>query len=103
MVALLLVGAVLAAVHHAEVMITCNGVLGLCLFAGAVTFGTTHSDAERTGRALATVITLAMALGAAVTQARHGPAIGRYPRRACPGSVDSHRRNGINAASHERH
>lgn len=108
-VALLLAGAVLAAVHHAEVvahrvgepfgslvlavavtvievaliltlmlgggpdtstlardtvfaavMITCNGILGLCLFAGAVKFGTTHFNAEGTGGALATVITLAV-------------------------------------------
>jgi Ca2+:H+ antiporter len=43
----------------AAVMITCNGIVGLCLLAGAVRFGTTHFNAEGTGAALATVITLA--------------------------------------------
>ncbi|MET0838934.1 MAG: ionic transporter y4hA [Marmoricola sp.] len=43
----------------AAVMITCNGIVGLCLLAGAVKFGTTHFNAEGTGAALATVITLA--------------------------------------------
>ena len=110
-VALLLVAAVLAAVHHAEVvahrvgepfgslvlavavtvievaliltlmvsggddtstlardtvfaavMITCNGIVGICLLVGAIKFGTTHFNAEGTGAALATVITLAVDL-----------------------------------------
>jgi Ca2+:H+ antiporter len=43
----------------AAVMITCNGIVGLSLLAGAVKFGTTHFNAEGTGAALATVITLA--------------------------------------------
>jgi Ca2+:H+ antiporter len=43
----------------AAVMITCNGIVGLCLLSGAVKFGTTHFNAEGTGAALATVITLA--------------------------------------------
>ncbi len=43
----------------AAVMITCNGIVGLCLLAGAVKFGTTHFNAEGTGAALATVVTLA--------------------------------------------
>jgi Ca2+:H+ antiporter len=43
----------------AAVMITCNGIVGLCLLTGAVKFGTTHFNAEGTGAALATVITLA--------------------------------------------
>ena len=43
----------------AAVMITCNGIVGLALLAGAVKFGTTHFNAEGTGAALATVITLA--------------------------------------------
>ena len=108
-VALLLAGAVLAAVHHAEVvalrvgepfgslvlavavtvievaliltlvlgggkdtstlardtvfaavMITCNGIVGICLLVGALKYGTTHFNAEGTGAALATVITLAV-------------------------------------------
>ena len=41
-------------------MITCNGIVGLCLLVGAVKFGTTHFNAEGTGAALATVITLAV-------------------------------------------
>ena len=44
----------------AAVMITCNGIVGLCLLVGAVKFGTTHFNAEGTGAALATVITLAV-------------------------------------------
>jgi len=44
----------------AAVMITCNGIVGLCLFVGAVKFGTTHFNAEGAGAALATVITLAV-------------------------------------------
>jgi Ca2+:H+ antiporter len=44
----------------AAVMITCNGIVGLCLLVGAVRFGTTHFNAEGTGGALATVITLAV-------------------------------------------
>jgi Ca2+:H+ antiporter len=43
----------------AAVMITCNGIVGLSLLSGAVKFGTTHFNAEGTGAALATVITLA--------------------------------------------
>src|SRR5689334_458392 len=43
----------------AAVMITCNGIVGLCLFTGAIRFGTTHFNAEGTGAALATVVTLA--------------------------------------------
>jgi Ca2+:H+ antiporter len=43
----------------AAVMITCNGIVGICLLTGAVKFGTTHFNAEGTGAALATVITLA--------------------------------------------
>ncbi|WP_027860890.1 calcium:proton antiporter [Marmoricola sp. URHB0036] len=43
----------------AAVMITCNGIVGLCLLTGAIRFGTTHFNAEGTGAALATVVTLA--------------------------------------------
>jgi len=43
----------------AAVMITCNGIVGLCLLVGALKFGTTHFNAEGTGAALATVVTLA--------------------------------------------
>jgi Ca2+:H+ antiporter len=43
----------------AAVMITCNGIVGLCLLMGAVKYHTTHFNAEGTGGALATVITLA--------------------------------------------
>ena len=109
LVALVLAGAVLAAVHHAEVvaarvgeplgslvlavavtvievglivtlmvsgkgdtstlardtvfaavMITCNGILGLCLLVGAVRQGLATFNAEGTGAALATVATLAV-------------------------------------------
>ena len=44
----------------AAVMITCNGIVGLCLFVGALKYSTTHFNAEGTGGALATVITLAV-------------------------------------------
>jgi Ca2+:H+ antiporter len=44
----------------AAVMITCNGIVGLCLLVGAIKFGATHFNAEGTGGALATVITLAV-------------------------------------------
>ena len=44
----------------AAVMITCNGIVGLCLLVGAVKYGVTHFNAEGTGAALATVITLAV-------------------------------------------
>jgi Ca2+:H+ antiporter len=44
----------------AAVMITCNGIVGLSLLVGAVKFGTTRFNAEGTGAALATVITLAV-------------------------------------------
>ncbi len=44
----------------AAVMITCNGIVGLCLLAGALKFGKTHFNAEGAGAALATVITLAV-------------------------------------------
>jgi Ca2+:H+ antiporter len=44
----------------AAVMITCNGIVGLSLLVGAIKFGTTHFNAEGTGAALATVITLAV-------------------------------------------
>ena len=43
----------------AAVMITTNGIVGLSLLVGAVRHGTTHFNAEGTGAALATVITLA--------------------------------------------
>jgi Ca2+:H+ antiporter len=43
----------------AAVMITCNGIVGLSLLVGAVRYGTTHFNAEGTGAAVATVITLA--------------------------------------------
>ena len=43
----------------AAVMITCNGIVGLSLLVGAVKFDKTHFNAEGTGAALATVITLA--------------------------------------------
>ena len=43
----------------AAVMITCNGIVGLSLLVGAVRYSTTHFNAEGTGAALATVITLA--------------------------------------------
>jgi Ca2+:H+ antiporter len=44
----------------AAVMITCNGIVGLSLLVGAVRYHTTHFNAEGTGAALATVITLAV-------------------------------------------
>jgi len=44
----------------AAVMITCNGIVGLCLLMGALKFGKTHFNAEGAGAALATVITLAV-------------------------------------------
>ena len=44
----------------AAVMITCNGIVGLCLLVGGIKFGATHFNAEGTGAALATVITLAV-------------------------------------------
>ncbi len=44
----------------AAVMITCNGIVGICLLVGAVKYSTTHFNAEGTGAALATVITLAV-------------------------------------------
>ncbi len=43
----------------AAVMITCNGIVGICLLVGAMKFETTHFNAEGTGAALATVVTLA--------------------------------------------
>ncbi|WP_026252500.1 calcium:proton antiporter [Streptomyces sp. PsTaAH-124] len=43
----------------AAVMITCNGVVGLCLLAGSLRHGTAVFNAEGTGAALATVATLA--------------------------------------------
>src|SRR6478609_7609867 len=43
----------------AAVMITCNGIVGLCLLVGAVKYGITHFNPEGTGAALATVVTLA--------------------------------------------
>ena len=43
----------------AAVMITCNGIVGICLLVGALKYGTTHFNAEGTGAALATVVTLA--------------------------------------------
>ena len=43
----------------AAVMITCNGIVGICLLVGAIKYGTTHFNAEGTGAALATVATLA--------------------------------------------
>jgi Ca2+:H+ antiporter len=44
----------------AAVMITCNGIVGTCLLVGAVKYGTVQFNAEGTGAALATVITLAV-------------------------------------------
>ena len=44
----------------AAVMITCNGIVGLSLFAGAQRFGLISFNAEGTGAALATVTTLAV-------------------------------------------
>ncbi|MFB7599951.1 calcium:proton antiporter [Streptomyces sp. NPDC056160] len=43
----------------AAVMITCNGVVGLCLLVGSLRHGTAVFNAEGTGAALATVATLA--------------------------------------------
>lgn len=43
----------------AAVMITCNGIVGLSLFVGAVKYRLTTFNAEGTGAALATVTTLA--------------------------------------------
>lgn len=43
----------------AAVMITTNGIVGLCLFVGAVRRGLAHFNAEGTGAALATVASLA--------------------------------------------
>jgi Ca2+:H+ antiporter len=44
----------------AAVMITCNGIVGLSLFIGAVKFGLISFNAEGTGAALACVTTLAV-------------------------------------------
>jgi Ca2+:H+ antiporter len=44
----------------AAVMITCNGIVGLSLFAGAQRYGLISFNAEGTGAALATVTTLAV-------------------------------------------
>jgi len=43
----------------AAVMITCNGVLGICLLSGALRRGTAQFNAEGSATALATVLTLA--------------------------------------------
>jgi Ca2+:H+ antiporter len=43
----------------AAVMITCNGIVGLALLTGARRFGSTRFNAEGTGAALATVVSLA--------------------------------------------
>ncbi len=43
----------------AAVMITCNGIVGIALFVGALRYGLTHFNAEGSGSALATVATLA--------------------------------------------
>ncbi|HEX8080310.1 MAG TPA: hypothetical protein VF557_08875 [Jatrophihabitans sp.] len=43
----------------AAVMITCNGIVGLSLLAGAVRYGLVSFNAEGSGAALATVVTLA--------------------------------------------
>ena len=43
----------------AAVMITTNGIVGICLLVGAVRYGVTVFNAEGTGAALATVATLA--------------------------------------------
>jgi Ca2+:H+ antiporter len=43
----------------AAVMITCNGIVGVSLLVGAVRYGTTLFNAEGSGAALATVVTLA--------------------------------------------
>ncbi len=43
----------------AAVMITCNGVLGICLLSGALRRGTAEFNAEGSATALATVLTLA--------------------------------------------
>lgn len=44
----------------AAVMITCNGIVGLCILAGALRYGLVSFNAEGTGAALATVATLAV-------------------------------------------
>ena len=44
----------------AAVMITCNGIVGLSLFVGAVRYGLVSFNAEGAGAALATVTTLAV-------------------------------------------
>ncbi|EWT02282.1 ionic transporter y4hA [Intrasporangium oryzae NRRL B-24470] len=43
----------------AAVMITCNGILGLSIYLSSRRFGFSHFNAEGTGGALATVVTLA--------------------------------------------
>ncbi|MGW6063115.1 calcium:proton antiporter [Streptomyces sp. NPDC055189] len=43
----------------AAVMITCNGIIGLCLLVGALRHRVVHFQSEGTGAALATVATLA--------------------------------------------
>ena len=43
----------------AAVMITCNGIVGLSLLLGALRYGLLHFNAEGSGAALATVVTLA--------------------------------------------
>ena len=43
----------------AAVMITCNGIVGLCLLVASLRHGTAVFNAEGTGAALATVATLA--------------------------------------------
>jgi Ca2+:H+ antiporter len=59
----------------AAVMITCNGILGLSLFIGAVRYRLAVFNAEGTGAALATVATLAVVclVLPTFTTARSGP------------------------------
>jgi Ca2+:H+ antiporter len=59
----------------AAVMITCNGILGLSLFIGAVRYRLAVFNAEGTGAALATVATLAVVclVLPSFTTARPGP------------------------------
>ena len=149
-VALLLGGAVLAAVHHAEVvahrvgepfgslvlavavtvievglivtlmvsgdpesatlardtvfaavMITCNGILGLSVFAGALRRGAAHFNAEGSATAFATVLTLAVVclVLPSFTSSAAGPSSRRrswpsppWPRWRCTGCSCSCRR-----------
>jgi Ca2+:H+ antiporter len=77
----------------AAVMITCNGIVGIALLIGALRFHITVFNAEGSGAALATVITIGnLELGAAdVFDQSPGPGVHSGPAGVCgdriPGAV----------------